>query len=291
MPNDRSLRTPVWILLLLGALVPIGCGDGDDSDDALGYGEVALLAEDYAMALKGSVDLYTLTMLGFIADEQGSRPGPERHPAPGDTLLPGVLTCPVVTADVGVGSRIELTFDFGTGCETSADGGAASGSIVVLVAERPTGGFDLDVEFDDFIRDARRVNGALLATGRLDTVSVQLGGLSFTGPEGSAIASGTLEFSRETELPAPGAGLCVRWSLENGEVALASDRATFGLEVLTPVIVTSCCPYPTQGTVLVTAPGFLPARIDFGDGACDDEIEITIAGVSRTSSLGAADGA
>jgi hypothetical protein len=268
------------------------CDDKTRSDVAPDAPAMEAVAAGAAGASALGVQAYTL---GILADV-GRKPVVTStwNLAGGDTLLPGILTCPVVTAEAGGGSFL-LRLNYGSGCVSKLDSLTTSGQIEFTAAALSPSGLELTAEFRDFVRDGRAVDGILEASGHTgEAVAISARALGLTGQGAAILLNADLSAQRVgalvMDIPPLEPAYCATWIIPSGsgsvEGVVGSQEIAFGFSVTDTMFVSTCCAYPTAGILRITAGGMIPATVDFGDGTCDNVATLTIAGHSQEITLG-----
>ena len=282
--NTKAIPAGVFFCLVLAGVLA-GCGDETQPEKEPAVATAISLAQDLGAFATLASDFYAVVEVGYLRDDPVNK-GISLHPVVGDTLLPGVLTCPVVYMESSLGGVDALAVDYGEGCEAVLDGMLTSGGLRIFATQKPLGGFTIGLEVQDLSRGTATLNGDIALDGARDTVLVATPGLQLTREGKTAGVSGSALLKRLSPLQTGGNQVCLNWSLESGAGVVSHDGAAWRFTVQSPVRRGACCPYPTQGSLRLDADGFVPVLIDFGNGTCDAEAEVTIGSRIQTVTLG-----
>jgi len=285
-------RETLWLAVALTTVLAglPGCGGDETAPDREPTVDAVLaLAGQVAGLIQVSADYYTVVEVGYGADNDGPK-GLALHPGVGDTLLADVLTCPVVykEAPEKSGSMDTLVVDFGDGCMGQLDSVLTSGDFHMYVTNKPPASYDVALDIDNLLRgDTVHVQGDVALDGEQSTVQVDSPSLQYVlGSTVIAETTGSLLLERLSDPELVDGTLCLDWSAEAGGGTASWEGTVWDFSLQTPVGHGACCRYPTSGTVHFQADGFVPVLVDFGDGTCDAEAEITIGSRIQTVSLG-----
>ncbi len=279
--------------LLLGAIALAvalslaACNDGNPTPKTPDSASLAGLGADLSFAGVFGAQTYALGILVNAKDADAPGVLIPQHPTPGDTLLPGVLTCPVVYPGEPQGAAFTIQMEYGEGCESVLDGVQSSGSITFIVNDRPPTGLSATTEFNDFHRGGVAVDGVFTLTGdNQNQTTIQASALNLTTAQGGVLFNANLDAERIADEAGPGPAYCGHWQIVDGTGSVVIANTNFNFTVVDTVLLSTCCAYPLSGSVQITSAGYLGALLDFGDGECDGTATITVAGQTQTVSLG-----
>ncbi len=296
MSNTGFRRLRPAALLGAAALILLpGCNDGGSTDlRSPDPAAMASVATDVALVESVGLQAYVIAGLALTVGALGPDRGPgSAAPAPADTVLEDRITCPTVITGRDAGTTT-LRLDYGSGCTATLDSLRTSGSILYAVTAGTPSGFDLSAEFDRFARGGRLVDGILDVTAAgAQRVEIAASALNLNGPgPGGVLVDGSFTARLfPIEVPPVPVSPYVPWRITEGSATVYNGSVGYTVGVSDTLTGSTGCPYPTGGEIVITAAGLLPARVDFGDGTCDDQAVLTVAGSSRTITLGYPGGA
>ncbi len=285
--NVRDSAFRALAAAAVAALLAGGCGD-----EATGPERVAPTAADMALvasdlALVAATGLQQYTVAGLAASSSGPSPATAAVPAVVDTLLQGLVSCPLVLHHREATSFYELRY--GAGCTSSFDGLATSGSVLFTVDDQvPFSDYDLFPQYEDFTRGGRRVNGLMEIKGAPSAyLTLEAQGLDMSGVGATAFVSADLELNPAAD-PCDGESpLCAAWNVTSINTgAVSTDLHLYNVILQDTLVVSGCHPHFVSGAIAVVSAGTFPAIIDFGDGTCDDTATMTVEGRTETITLG-----
>ncbi len=279
---SRSARF-VLVWTAAAALAAAGCDNRNNPAPSSPDPE-ALTTAATDVGLTGSLGLQAYETVVLVFPSRS----PTAAPAAPDTVLQGLIDCPVVVRDAVPAAGTSLLFDYGEGCASAFDGTVSSGEILYVATPRNPDGWSLAAEFTSFAREGRTVDGVFTVSGGgLDQATVSAVGLNLSGGGQGAILNGSLVAARRPRPPGSVDPVyCSTWWVTEGSGTLDTGTVIYQFAVLDTLAFTTCCPYPVSGKLGIAAGGFLPGTVDFGNGTCDDSATLTVAGQTRTITLG-----
>lgn len=277
---SKRLIGVVSAALTACSLVTPGCGDDETSGNNR-PNPVAVIAAATDMAVLSGVSLQA-ALLGTLAFP----PVTPLSPAPADTLFPPPLICPTVQTWSDSTGADTLSLDYGAGCPSVLDGQTVSGTVLLDVGSNTLGnGYRFLTNFQDYSRNERMITGGTMsAEERGFFVDVTAVDLILTG----VAVGGTLDASFTAEGPM-GSGdpfYCRDWTIASGSGTMTIGNTDYAVEVLEPLVIDTCCPYPREGLLSITVSGLTPAFFDYGTGVCDSLATLTIGGDTQTIVMG-----
>lgn len=208
----------------------------------------------------------------------------------GRLLNKRIIECAEVTRDT---VNNTLTIDFGDGCE-GPHGRVRKGKVLVEYNERRRvpGAYRI-ITFDDFYIDSVKVEGTRTLTNttsdeesRVYSFEVKLEGGKLTFPDGTTIT----RTSTKTKTTYRNGEREDHYTSVTGSAA-GTNRAgeNYSVEVLEPVIFKVAC---RQGRVFIPVSGIKEINsgentilVNYGDGTCDNLVDITINGETETKEI------
>lgn len=270
-----TTRTTLGVILGL-AIALSACGDDEENSKGSIPNSVALVAT--------ASDIAIVTSLGFQARTLAelSQPIPGAGLVLPDTLFPGVLTCPV-SDQVQDSTGTYLSMDYGPVCDSDLDGLPTSGAALFSLNFGGPSGFDMSTELDTFAREGRLLQGTLDIEQNLGLIDVHPRFLSLSGKSLSGVLSAS--FVGISKGPT-GPEYCRDWIIVDGGGSMTIGDFTYTVDVLDTLRISTCCPYPLEGEIMIGGGNLAPAFFDFGDGTCDNQARLTVGGESQTIALG-----
>lgn len=204
---------------------------------------------------------------------------------PGDTLFPGLFTCPYIIWEPGTGVYV---LDYGDGCQ-DLGGTQHSGKIQIEIEGDPKTSATITVTFLNYSVDGSEIDGSLLLTVSGDSIQYTMDGTTIRNDEGTFTLTANLTIVSELNTPDTidddvyqVTGLL--------SVSEETSGANFVITILEAVRIEGDCEYPTQGVVEVSGSdetGPFEATVDYfpENGACDAIAEVTVGQVTRTINL------
>jgi hypothetical protein len=289
VPYPSRGMVAVGAVALLTVLSLAACNDNSPTPKTPDTASLASVGTDMGTAGVFGAQSYALGILVNAKDQDAPGILLPQHPTPGDTLLPGVLTCPVVYPGEPQGAAFTIVMDFGDGCESILDGAPASGKITFVVNDRPPTGIEAEVDFTDsgFTRGDLQVDGLLSLTGdSQNQTTINAQALGLTSSSGSVLLNAALDAERVTEQAPPGPAYCSQWRIVSGTGSVVVANTNFKFTVVDTVMLSTCCAYPLSGSIEITSAGYQNALLDFGTGECDAAASITVGGKTQAITLG-----
>jgi hypothetical protein len=186
-----------------------------------------------------------------------------------------------------------LTLDFGSGC-VGPDGRTRAGQVIIDYSQRLwRPGASLTISLDSFYVDDHHVQGTLthqnLASSLADTIAIQttLIGGQVDWTDGS---TSTRSYDRtRTWLRALNPANDQLW-VEGTASGSRRDGSSYTSTIVAPKGYRRACRrqgigIASQGTVLLQRSGRPDVEVDYGSGACDREITLTVNGQTRVITL------
>ncbi len=187
-----------------------------------------------------------------------------------------------------------ITIDFATGCTSTVDGRYRSGSIIVtLNAKYKDNGTIVNVTPDNYYVNGYKVEGHKTITNNgynIDsnlTFTVEVDSAKITTPSGDIItwqSSRTNEWiaGQSTSFFTHGiAGICDDVYLITGSAnGINRNGLAFTVDITSALRKEICCKHIVSGTLDITPSGLATRTIDYGNGACDGNVSITVNGVT-----------
>ncbi|MBC7865777.1 MAG: hypothetical protein IAF38_22580 [Bacteroidia bacterium] len=202
-------------------------------------------------------------------------------------------SCATISLSGAAGTYpITATVDFGTTNTTCFNGKTRKGTITVVF----TGAYDqpssqMTVTFTNFYVNDNKVNGTLTISNLTINGS---GNLTQT----YAISSGSVLYSDGSTATLSGS-LSMEWTAGRGtlsytdDVFMISGNATgvstsgtsYSMTIGNRIMISGACKYITQGTVTLAISGKENRTINFGTGACDNSVTVSIGSKEYTVAL------
>lgn len=190
------------------------------------------------------------------------------------------LTCAVITVDTLTATMHRVTVDFGTGC-TDAKGVTRSGVIrTTFTLPRTQGGATGDIEFINYYVNQVKVAGLYH--------QVYMGLNSANQPEwavdidGSAVYSpGDTLFYRSSRTRTWSEGFIpfdptnIQFSITGTAIGERTGQPSWHALTIEDIVWTFDCPYIVDGIYELSVTGLPNYRVDFGNGDCDNQAEVS----------------
>lgn len=192
-----------------------------------------------------------------------------------------------------------LTVDFGTGC-VSQDGRQRSGKIIATFSDRwRSPGATVDVQLDDYTVNNFQVFGGLTLTnngpntsGNLNYTSTVSNAEVVTPLSDTASWNATLTYTwiegQNTSFQTDGINgvLDDVYTINGSGSGVSTQNVAYTSQITLPLRRELSCAYLTAGEIEITPSG-APARvINFGNGACDSEVTLSVGPITTTIDLG-----
>jgi len=249
------------------------------------------LAEDADEVSEYEVDFFTSTkseMNKFGREWRGRQLG--KHSPMGGRYRFG--QCPDITVDsADTGYPRTITLNYGEGTEL-ANGKIISGKIIINVSAPPlTDGAVKEVTYENFSVNETQISGTKVITFTGDNLTTKVftsnGEMLYTFSDGSTMTK-TNEKVRtwvsgiDTELDPVDDIIHITGSSSK----IRSDGKEMQKEINEALVKTGSCKFIVQGVVTFTKNGEASAKLDYGDGTCDDKAILTIGGEEKEITLG-----
>jgi hypothetical protein len=273
-----------------------GCGDDDDAGDTSPPPE-ALAAAD---AVLGGWRLLESSLLAHGAAFEGRRRAGEESPAlPADAPLPRhrleplhefELECPDISINRN-GSELTVFVVYGdAGCASDLTGEVHSGHVRLDVDLAAVPAITGTLAVNDYTTGDWRVDGTIGAVFADSSWILDASRVLVAGPGDSSAVTACLGVTWHNA-GTRGAVDDDSWSVEG--FASVEDAALLEAGPLTSIevdpaehlLIAAGCRWPTAGRLELRTGQDPPIRIDFGDGACDDLVDVTVLGRTVTLSL------
>lgn len=284
---------------LLGLLVAVGAGCGDDDDDS-DNGTVAPEAVVAADAVLGGWRLLESTLLAHGAAFEGRRRAGEE--APGDPADAGAarnrlaprhefdLDCPDISINRN-GAQLTVFVVYGlAGCTSELTGEFHSGHVQLDVDLAALPAVTGTMAVNDYTTGDWRVDGTIGAVIADSSWILDASRVLVAGPDDSAAVTACLGVTWH-DASTRGTMSDDSWTVQGfasvEDAALLEEGPFTTLEVDPDehLLVRAGCRWPVAGRVEVRTGEDPPVTIDFGDGACDDLVDVTVLGRTVTLSL------
>ncbi len=181
-----------------------------------------------------------------------------------------------------------ITIDFGTGCKDN-HGKTRKGMIIITYSGRRfMPGSIITTTFKDYYRNDVKVEGthsvANIASTLLDYPKFQIviaGGM-LTFPDGR---TATREQNMVREWQRGASPLADKWVVTGKASGSNKNGKNYTMEITTPLVYSQACRFSDQVFIPVSGVKHLVVEskditIDYGDGACDNKVTITVNGKS-----------
>lgn len=261
--------------LLVGTFLMALTACSDDPE--LPGADAELDAEDIE-----NINSYEQALLAF-------RDGQATAEAYADTIGEGsrVASCALTSVDT-LNGTFNMTLDFGDGC-TGPFGVTRKGILRYQVVLTGLTSFDFVLTFEEYEVEGYLLNGSI-ATGNIQvdettgaiTYDYRINNGEVINPAGERVLINqnyryTFDFS-SFEIAATGT--------TTGQL----DGTSFTHLIREPLVLRASCPAETAGVPVLGLVDFTwgaqpPVSIDYGDGTCDNEVTLTLGGVSQTITL------
>lgn len=241
---------------------------------------ISLAATQISLTLSVAMESFVIPQLELGFGNPGSTAGlapvsgVPATLAPGDTLLSALVSCPTTRA-LGAGNSVAaLEYEYARGCNSSLTGLRNEGNLRFEFTSTPTLLQLKESVFTEFRRGDTGMDGILEILGSREgarvRATVRAFALGIFSPGGSALFSGSLFVTWDPNGGDPENPRCQQYSVNEGSGTLQAGNRSYSMIVQAPLQLATCCGFVVSGQVLITAAGFLPATIDYGDGTCDD---------------------
>jgi len=207
------------------------------------------------------------------------------------TYVSHIDTCAIVTLDFNGGNfPMMLTVDFGSGC-TDAYGVERKGKIIcVYSGQYRDSASTVTITTDNYYVNNFKVEGTEIITnkgrnnnGNLE-FSVEVNNGKITKPDGGIITWQSERTNEWTEGESTTflnglAGICDDVYLISGYgEGITSNGHAVRIDITSPLKKQICCYWVSQGSVTVKVDGNQLASIDYGDGTCNPNANLTYGG-------------
>ncbi len=194
----------------------------------------------------------------------------------------GTLSCAIITADTTANPR-KLTIDFGNGC-VGKDGRTRTGKIIITFTGRyRTQGTVITHTFDNYTVNGNKVAGVKTVTNlgnnsRNNLVfKIEVKGAEITTSNGII----SWESTREREWIAGQNTAAVtddEYSITGSAKGTNRKGRKFDITITDPLHIKLNCKWITDGKLEVKPEGKLKRTVDYGNGNCDNDATVSIAG-------------
>lgn len=290
----RRIRFPADVagalsFLMFLFIVAAGCGDDDDRADT-GASADARIA---AAAVSGAWRLVEPSLLAHGSAFEGRT----RVPSTPDRnhLVPRHefdLECPDVSINLAAGSVTVFVVYGVAGCTSELTGEFHRGhlrlTLDLAAAPAVTGVLDLV----DYTTGEYRIDGTIGATIADSSWIFDAARVVVAGPDDSTAVTACLGMTWRdagTRTNATDDSWVIRGFASVEDPTRFGDVPPTYLEIDpdAPLLALATCAWPVAGRLEVRAEGRPAATVDFGDGACDDEVLVTVGGRTVPVSLSA----
>lgn len=271
---SNKLTTVIIAVSTVSLVMFTACRKQKDTEDT-GYGT------DHAALEKTFSDVQSIT------DQAGTDGGLSTY-----KMLPTLLgSCAVVTKDT-VSNPHVATIDFGATNCLSADGKYRRGKIIVTYTGRYRDvGSMHTITFDNYFVNDNEVKGTKTVTNTGTNSSGQpVFNINVNGSIVLSNGNGTLSWTStrtRTWITGYNSG---DWKDDvyeitgSGTVTRASGK-TFDMAIITPLHIALDCKWIQSGVVQITPQGGNVRSLDYGNGTCDDQADLTVNGKTYSISL------
>lgn len=201
---------------------------------------------------------------------------------------------PNSTRDNPVGS---IMIDFGTGC-TDARGVTRKGKIIInYVGKRFVSGSSITTTFDGYSRNDVKVEGTHTLTNTQANLTsfprftVVIAGGKLTFPDGKTI---TREQTFTREWQRASSPTQDKWVILSGSSASGTNKngKSYTMNVTKDLVYSRACQISNKVFIAVSGTKVFVAdsktyTVDYGDGNCDNDITVTLGGISKTITVNA----
>lgn len=273
MPLRSSFRSLLALGLLMGLVSP-GCGGQDEPTHPgapVSDAEAAAAAEAATLLVEAAFPTTSASISVVSAPTVPEAPNPTGEFA---------LTCPEITRPDPPPGALLLNFDYGTGCTSQLSGQAHSGRLILTLT---AGGYGLT--FDAFTGRGYEMGGALAGTLSGSTLTLSTTTFQLTGHDTHYAVTAALAGSW-SNAATPTEFLDDSWAITGQATVAETDARTCQLTITEALQLVGGCAWPVRGALtLRTEASPVLTTVDFGSGACDDLVTVTVAGQSRTIHL------
>ncbi len=191
-----------------------------------------------------------------------------------------VLTCANITIDTLTASMHRVTVDFGTGC-TDGNGNTRSGIIRTTYSlPRTMGGATTDIEFINYYYNQVRIEGYYhqsylgLNTANQPEWAVDIEGSAVYSP-GDTLHYRSARTRRWADGFIPFNPSAIKIEIEGSAFGERTGRPSWLATTTEPLVWVLNCAYIVDGTYEVSVTGRANFLVDFGNGNCDNQAEVS----------------
>ncbi len=273
----------------------ISCQQNENLDSSItSHVQSEAVADTYQTEAQ---DMSSLAMTGTSETITG-RSSEESHEVKGMGDMDERFKCAVVTHIKDPNSTPgkpmgTITIDFGTGCKDK-HGNTRKGMIIITYSGRRfLPGSSIVTTFKDYSRNDVKVEGthtfSNITPSKLDFPKFQIiiAGGKLTFPDGRTV---TREQNMTREWQRAANPLQDKWVVDGKASGTNKNGKTYSMEITKSLVYSNACRLsdkafiPVEGIKHLIVDG-KDIIIDFGDGTCDNKVNITVNGVSKEETL------